>query len=75
MEEIATLFEQINTEVENIAHDDYKQCLKKFLRELVLRKPKSSKTEVVNKAWVTDAVNLRLNLPTKKIYSLEFSLI
>ena len=71
LEEIATLTEQINTEVENIGARRLQTMFEKFLERISFDANLSDqKTEVVNKAWVTDAVKSEIKPSDEKKFIL-----
>ncbi len=71
LEEIATLTEQINTEVENIGARRLQTMFEKILERISFDANLSDqKTEVVNKAWVTDAVKSEIKPTDEKKFIL-----
>ena len=71
LEEIATLTEQINTEVENIGARRLQTMFEKILERISFDANLSdTKTEVVNKAWVTDAVKSEIKPTDEKKFIL-----
>ncbi len=71
LEEIATLTEQINTEVENIGARRLQTMFEKILERISFDANLSDqKTEVVNKAWVTDAVKSEIKPSDEKKFIL-----
>tara|TARA_A100001015_G_scaffold275070_1_gene332024 strand:- start:21 stop:1334 length:1314 start_codon:yes stop_codon:yes gene_type:complete len=71
LEEIATLTEQINTEVENIGARRLQTMFEKILERISFDANLSDqKTEIVNKAWVTDAVKLEIKPSDEKKFIL-----
>ena len=73
LEEIASLTEQINSEVENIGARRLQTMFEKILERISFDANLSNqKTEVVNKAWVTDVVNSEKKPTDKKKFFLYF---
>ncbi len=71
LEEIATLTEQINTEVENIGARRLQTMFEKILERISFdANLNDQKTEVVNKAWVTDAVKSEIKPTDEKKFIL-----
>ncbi len=71
LEEIATLTEQINTEVENIGARRLQTMFEKILERISFDANLSDqKIEVVNKAWVTDAVKSEIKPTDEKKFIL-----
>ncbi len=71
LEEIATLTEQINTEVENIGARRLQTMFEKILERISFDANLSDqKTEIVNKAWVTDAVKSEIKPTDEKKFIL-----
>ena len=71
LEEIATLTEQINTEVENIGARRLQTMFEKILERISFDANLSDqKTEVVNKAWVVDAVKSEIKPTDEKKFIL-----
>ena len=71
LEEIASLTEQINTEVENIGARRLQTMFEKILERISFDANLSDqKTEVVNKAWVTDAVKSEIKPTDEKKFIL-----
>ena len=71
LEEIATLTEQINTEVENIGARRLQTMFEKILERISFDANLSDqKTEVVDKAWVTDAVKSEIKPTDEKKFIL-----
>ena len=71
LEEIATLTEQINTVVENIGARRLQTMFEKILERISFDANLSDqKTEVVNKAWVTDAVKAEIKPTDEKKFIL-----
>ena len=71
LEEIATLTEQINTEVENIGARRLQTMFEKILERISFDANLSDqKTEVVNKAWVIDAVKSEIKPTDEKKFIL-----
>ncbi len=71
LEEIATLTERINTEVENIGARRLQTMFEKILERISFDANLSDqKTEVVNKAWVTDAVKSEIKPTDEKKFIL-----
>ena len=71
LEEIASLTEQINSEVENIGARRLQTMFEKILERISFDANLSNqKTEVVNKAWVTDAVKSEIKPTDEKKFIL-----
>ena len=71
LEEIASLTEQINSEVENIGARRLQTMFEKILERISFDANLSDqKTEVVNKAWVTDAVKSEIKPTDEKKFIL-----
>ena len=71
LEEIAALTEQINTDVENIGARRLQTMFEKILERISFDANLSDqKTEVVNKAWVTDAVKSEIKPTDEKKFIL-----
>ena len=71
LEEIASLTEQINSEIENIGARRLQTMFEKILERISFDANLSDqKTEVVNKAWVTDAVKLEIKPTDEKKFIL-----
>ena len=71
LEEIATLTEQINTEIENIGARRLQTMFEKILERISFDANLSDqKTEVVNKAWVTDAIKSEIKPSDEKKFIL-----
>ena len=71
LEEIANLTEQINTEVENIGARRLQTMFEKILERISFdANLNDKKTEVVNKAWVTDAVKSEIKPTDEKKFIL-----
>ncbi|OUW68691.1 MAG: HslU--HslV peptidase ATPase subunit [Candidatus Pelagibacter sp. TMED202] len=71
LEEIAALTEQINTEVENIGARRLQTMFEKILERISFDANLSDqRTEVVNKAWVTDAVKSEIKPTDEKKFIL-----
>ncbi len=71
LEEIATLTEQINTEVENIGARRLQTMFEKILERISFdANLTDQKTEIVNKAWVTDAVKAEIKPTDEKKFIL-----
>ncbi len=71
LEEIATLTEQINTEVENIGARRLQTMFEKILERISFDANVSDqKTEVVNKAWVADAIKSEIKPTDEKKFIL-----
>ena len=71
LEEIAYLTEQINSEVENIGARRLQTMFEKILERISFDANLSDqKTEVVNKAWVTDAVKSEIKPTDEKKFIL-----
>ncbi len=71
LEEIATLTEQINTEVENIGARRLQTMFEKILERISFDANLSDqKTEIVDKAWVTDAVKSEIKPTDEKKFIL-----
>ncbi len=71
LEEIATLTEQINTEVENIGARRLQTMFEKILERISFEANLSdNKIEVVNKAWVNDAVKSEIKPTDEKKFIL-----
>ncbi len=71
LEEIASITEQINSEVENIGARRLQTMFEKILERISFDANLSDqKTEVVNKAWVTDAVKSEIKPTDEKKFIL-----
>ncbi len=71
LEEIASLTEQINSEVENIGARRLQTMFEKILERISFGANLSDqKTEVVNKAWVTDAIKSEIKPTDEKKFIL-----
>ena len=71
LEEIANLTEQINTEVENIGARRLQTMFEKILERISFEANLSdNKIEVVNKAWVNDAVKSEIKPTDEKKFIL-----
>ena len=71
LEEIATLTEQINTEVENIGARRLQTMFEKILERISFEANLSdNKIEIVNKAWVNDAVKSEIKPTDEKKFIL-----
>ncbi len=71
LEEIASLTEQINSEVENIGARRLQTMFEKILERISFdANLNDQKTEVVNKAWVTDAVKSEIKPTDEKKFIL-----
>lgn len=71
LEEIASLTEQINSEVENIGARRLQTMFEKILERISFDANLSDqKTEVVNKAWVTDAIKSEIKPTDEKKFIL-----
>ena len=71
LEEIASLTEQINSEVENIGARRLQTMFEKILERISFDANLSDqRTEVVNKAWVTDAVKSEIKPTDEKKFIL-----
>ncbi len=71
LEEIASLTEQINSEVENIGARRLQTMFEKILERISFDANLSDqKTEIVNKAWVTDAVKSEIKPTDEKKFIL-----
>ena len=71
LEEIAALTEQINTDVENIGARRLQTMFEKILERISFdANLNDQKTEVVNKAWVTDAVKSEIKPTDEKKFIL-----
>ena len=71
LEEIANLTEQINTEVENIGARRLQTMFEKILERISFdANLNDKKTEVVDKAWVTDAVKSEIKPTDEKKFIL-----
>ena len=71
LEEIANLTEQINTEVENIGARRLQTMFEKILERISFDANRNDKkTEVVHKAWVTDAVKSEIKPTDEKKFIL-----
>ncbi len=71
LEEIASLTEQINSEVENIGARRLQTMFEKILERISFdANLRDQKTEVVNKAWVTDAVKSEIKPTDEKKFIL-----